>query len=83
MIIMIWDQSLTRADPPILAGMVLIGSINGGHTSNLCTLIAAALVEISPHLSFKLTKLVSSEASASGLQKAQSHRLLRRKATWP
>lgn len=31
-----------RADAPTLAGLVLIGSINGGHTSNLCTLIAAA-----------------------------------------
>ena len=34
--------SFARADAPTLAGLVLIGSINGGHTSNLCTLIATA-----------------------------------------
>eukprot|EP00913_Durusdinium_trenchii_P026415 g24783.t2 len=35
------------ADGPILAGLVLVGSINGGQASNLCTLIAGGDVALS------------------------------------
>mmetsp|Transcript_49383 Transcript_49383/g.107544 ORF Transcript_49383/g.107544 Transcript_49383/m.107544 type:complete len:454 (-) Transcript_49383:71-1432(-) len=35
------------AEGPILAGMVLVGSINGGQASNLCTLIAGGDVALS------------------------------------
>ncbi|CAE7701578.1 BASS2 [Symbiodinium pilosum] len=48
---------LIRADPPILAGMVLIGSINGGHTSNLCTLIAKGDVALSVLMTMSTTLL--------------------------
>lgn len=36
-----------RADAAILAGLVLVGSINGGQSSNLCTLIAGGDVALS------------------------------------
>lgn len=35
------------AEGPILAGMVLVGSVNGGQASNLCTLIAGGDVALS------------------------------------
>lgn len=38
---------LIKADDAILAGMVLIGSVNGGQSSNLCTLIAGGDVALS------------------------------------
>jgi len=38
---------LIGADGPILAGLVLIGAINGGQASNLCTLIAGGDVALS------------------------------------
>lgn len=34
-------------DPALLAGMVLVGSINGGQASNLCTYIARGNVALS------------------------------------
>ena len=36
-----------RLDPGMLAGMVLVGSINGGQASNLCTYIAKGNVALS------------------------------------
>ena len=36
-----------RLDPSLLAGMVLVGSINGGQASNLCTYIAKGNVALS------------------------------------
>jgi BASS family bile acid:Na+ symporter len=36
-----------KAEPAILAGLVLVGSINGGQASNLCTLIAGGDVALS------------------------------------
>jgi len=36
-----------RLDPALLAGMVLVGSINGGQASNLCTYIAKGNVALS------------------------------------
>jgi len=36
-----------KADGAILAGMVLVGSVNGGQASNLCTLIAGGDVALS------------------------------------
>ena len=33
--------------PPLIAGMVLVGSINGGQASNLCTYIAKGNVALS------------------------------------
>jgi len=38
---------LMGADGPILAGLVLVGSVNGGQASNLCTLIAQGDVALS------------------------------------
>jgi len=38
---------LINAEPAILAGLVLVGSINGGQASNLCTLIAGGNVALS------------------------------------
>jgi BASS family bile acid:Na+ symporter len=38
---------LIRAEGAILAGLVLVGSINGGQASNLCTLIAGGDVALS------------------------------------
>jgi len=38
---------LIGADGPILAGLVLVGSVNGGQASNLCTLIAQGDVALS------------------------------------
>ena len=38
---------LIGASEPTLAGMVLVGSLNGGQASNLCTLIAGADVALS------------------------------------
>lgn len=48
---------LIRADAPTLAGLVLIGSINGGHTSNLCTLIAKGDVALSVLMTMSTTLL--------------------------
>jgi len=48
---------LIRADAPTLAGLVLIGSINGGHTSNLCTLIAGGDVALSVLMTMSTTLL--------------------------
>ena len=36
-----------KLDPALLAGMVLVGSINGGQASNLCTYIAKGNVALS------------------------------------
>jgi bile acid:Na+ symporter, BASS family len=36
-----------RLSPPLLAGMVLVGSVNGGQASNLCTYIARGNVALS------------------------------------
>lgn len=36
-----------QLDPALLAGMVLVGSINGGQASNLCTYIAKGNVALS------------------------------------
>eukprot|EP00929_Paragymnodinium_shiwhaense_P026943 TRINITY_DN15928_c0_g1_i1.p1 TRINITY_DN15928_c0_g1~~TRINITY_DN15928_c0_g1_i1.p1 ORF type:complete len:528 (-),score=95.92 TRINITY_DN15928_c0_g1_i1:239-1822(-) len=36
-----------NSDPAILAGMVLVGAMNGGQSSNLCTLIAGGDVALS------------------------------------
>ena len=36
-----------RLDPALTAGMVLVGSINGGQASNLCTYIARGNVALS------------------------------------
>lgn len=36
-----------KLDPALLAGMVLVGSINGGQASNLCTYIARGNVALS------------------------------------
>jgi len=38
---------LFKLDPALLAGMVLVGSINGGQASNLCTYIAKGNVAMS------------------------------------
>jgi len=38
---------LIKADGAIMAGMVLVGSVNGGQASNLCTLIAGGDVALS------------------------------------
>jgi len=38
---------LIKADGPIMAGMVLVGAVNGGQASNLCTLIAGGDVALS------------------------------------
>eukprot|EP00928_Gymnodinium_smaydae_P064203 TRINITY_DN47603_c0_g1_i1.p1 TRINITY_DN47603_c0_g1~~TRINITY_DN47603_c0_g1_i1.p1 ORF type:complete len:485 (+),score=116.30 TRINITY_DN47603_c0_g1_i1:87-1457(+) len=38
---------LIGADGPILAGLVLVGAINGGQASNLCTLLAGGDVALS------------------------------------
>lgn len=43
------------ADPATLAGLVLVGSINGGHTSNLCTLIADGDVALSVLMTMSTT----------------------------
>lgn len=39
--------NLFKMDPSMLAGMVLVGSINGGQSSNLCTYIAKGNVALS------------------------------------
>lgn len=39
--------SFFKLDPALLAGMVLVGSINGGQASNLCTYIAKGNVALS------------------------------------
>jgi len=46
---------LIQADPDTLAGLVLIGAINGGHTSNLCTLIAGGDVALSVLMTMSTT----------------------------
>ena len=38
---------LFKLDPSLIAGMVLVGSINGGQASNLCTYIARGNVALS------------------------------------
>ncbi|CAK9029745.1 unnamed protein product [Durusdinium trenchii] len=48
---------LIKANAPTLAGLVLIGSINGGHTSNLCTLIAGGDVALSVLMTMSTTLL--------------------------
>jgi BASS family bile acid:Na+ symporter len=39
--------TLFKLDPALVAGMVLVGSINGGQASNLCTYIARGNVALS------------------------------------
>eukprot|EP00403_Amphidinium_massartii_P029542 CAMPEP_0178404660 /NCGR_PEP_ID=MMETSP0689_2-20121128/18000_1 /TAXON_ID=160604 /ORGANISM="Amphidinium massartii, Strain CS-259" /LENGTH=396 /DNA_ID=CAMNT_0020025655 /DNA_START=82 /DNA_END=1272 /DNA_ORIENTATION=- len=46
---------LIHADQNTLAGLVLIGTINGGHTSNLCTLIARGDVALSVLMTMSTT----------------------------